>query len=112
MTLRQPQNIVPAGTAPTFTAVAASDTMAVDGERLTVELRSTHSSTIAVTVTNYEVLENGDTAPNKVYTIPIGSVTPAEIRIPLFKSYLNPATNLATVTCVPTTTVTIAVVRR
>lgn len=112
MSLRQPQNIVPAGTAPTFTAVAASDTMAVDSDRLTAEFRSTHSATISVSVTSYEVLENGDTAPAKVYTIPIGSVTPAEIRIPLYKSYLNPATNLATITCTPTTTVTMAVVRR
>lgn len=111
MSLRTKQTISTAGTAPTFTAATASDTMPV-GDRLWVEYRSTHTTTITVTVTQHEVLENGDTAPVKVYTIPIGSVTPAEIRIPLWKSYQDSATGVATITCSPITTVTMAVVER
>lgn len=111
MTLRTKQTISPAGTAPTFTAATASDTMPV-GERMWVEYRSTHTTTVTLTVTSYQVLENGDVAPAKVYTIPIGSVTPAEVRIPLYKSYQHATTGVATITCSPITTVTMAVVER
>lgn len=112
MSLRQPSSIVPAGTAPTFAAATASDTMAVDGDRLFAVYRSTHSATIAVTAVVPGNLATGDAYPDKVYTVPIGSVTMAEVWIPLLKEYLDPATQLATITCSPLTTVTMAVVRR
>ncbi|MFH8405573.1 hypothetical protein ACH4FX_12470 [Streptomyces sp. NPDC018019] len=111
MSLRTTQVIVPAGTAPTFTAATASDTMEV-GERVWVEYRSTHSATTTVTVIGERELENGDVTPNKVYTLGIGSVTMSELRIPLYKSYQDATTGVAAITTSQQTGVTMAVVRR
>lgn len=111
MSLRTTQVIVPAGTAPTFTAATASDTCEI-GDRVWLEYRSTHSATTTVTVLGKGVLDNGDTVPNKVYTLGIGNVTMAELRIPLYRSYQDSVTGLATVTTSQQTAVTMAVVRR
>ncbi|AZM51762.1 hypothetical protein DMA15_03520 [Streptomyces sp. WAC 01529] len=112
MSLRTTQVIVPAGTAPTFSATTASDTMEV-GDRLFAVYRSAHSATVTVTVLGEQVLENGDVAPNKSYTLAIGSTTMQEKWIPLFKSYHDATTGLATITCSPLdATITMAVVRR
>lgn len=111
MSLRTTQSIVPAGTAPTFTAATASDTVEV-GERVWIEYRSTHSSTTTVTVLGKGVLDNGDTVPGKVYTLGIGSVTMAELHIPMYRSYQDSVTGLATITTSQQTAVTMAVRRR
>ncbi|MCX4912807.1 hypothetical protein [Streptomyces sp. NBC_00687] len=111
MSLRTTQIIVPAGTAPTFTAATASDTTEV-GDQLFAVYRSTHTATIDVTVIGKQVLENGDTAPNKVYTLAIGNVTMQEKWIPLYRSYLDPVTALATITTQSQANITMAVVRR
>lgn len=111
MTLRTAQAIGASGTAPTFTAATASDTTPV-GDRVWAEYRSTHTATTTITVTSYEVLQNGDTAPAKVYTLGIGSVTMAELRIPLYSSYQSPTTGVATLTTSQQTLVTMAVVSK
>jgi hypothetical protein len=112
MSLRTTQVIVPAGTAPTFTAVTASDTTEV-GDQLFAIYRSTHTATVDVVVVGKQVLENGDTAPNKTYTLAIGSVTMQEKWIPLYRSYLDAVTGLATITTtVQVPAITMAVVRR
>lgn len=111
MSLRTTQVIVPAGTAPTFSAPTASDTCEI-GERVWAEYRSTHSAITTVTVLGRGVLENGDTVPNKVYTLAIGSVTPSEVRIPMYRSYQDSVTGLATITTSQQAAVTMAVVRR
>jgi hypothetical protein len=83
------------------------------GDRVWAEYRSTHTASCTVTVVGKQVLENGDTAPSKVYTLGIGSVTPTEIRIPLFKSYKDGTTGFATVTTsVQNPAIVMAVVRR
>lgn len=111
MSLRTTQTIVSAGTPPTFTAAAASDSMEV-GDRLWAVYRSTHTGTTTVTVLGELALENGDVSPDKVYTLPIGSVTMAELWIPLYRSYRDSVTGLATITTSQQTAVTMAVVRR
>lgn len=112
MSLRTTQVIVPAGTAPTFTAATASDTAEV-GDYIWAEYRSTHTVACTVTVLGKQILENGDTAPDKAYTLGVGSVTPTELRIPLYRSYRDSVTNLATITTtVQNATITMAVVRR
>ncbi len=112
MSLRTKQTInVNTGAAPTFTAVTASDTVPV-GDRLFAVLRSTHTTTIGAVVTVPGDLATGDAYPDKTYTIGIGSVTMAEVWIPLIKTYQDPTTGVATIVCTPTTTVTLAVVER
>src|SRR5690348_14387870 len=109
MSLRTTQVIVPAGTAPTFTAATASDTMDVnDGNSIFAVYRSTHSATITVTAVTPGTLATGDAYPDKVYTIPVGSVTMQEVWVPILKEYFDSTSGLATVTCSPVTAVTMA----
>lgn len=111
MSLRAKQTITPTGTAPTFSAATASDTMPV-GPGLFAVYRSTHSATILVTAVVPGTVANGEPYPDKAYTMAIGSVTPQELWIPLEKYQQDPTTGVATVTCAPITAVTMAVVER
>lgn len=112
MTLRVKQTIAVAGTAPTFAAVAASDTMPV-GERLFAVYRSTHTVQCDVTVVVPGTLETGVAYPDLVLSLPIGSVTMQELWIPLQKVYQDPSTGVATITTeIQDATITMAVVER
>ena len=111
MTLRAKQTMVPGGLNPVFSAATASDTMPV-GNNLFLVIKSTHTTTIAAVLTTPATLSTGDPYPDKTITIPIGSVTPQEVMIPLLKDYQDPTTGVATLVCTPNTTVTLAVVER
>lgn len=111
MSLLVKQTIVPGGLNPTFAAATASDTMPV-GDRLFLVIKSAHSATISAVLTGQGTLNTGDPFPNKTITIPIGSVTPQMVMIPLLKEYQNATTAVATLTCTPITAVTLAVVER
>lgn len=111
MSLLVKQTIVPGGLNATHQAAAASDTMPV-GDRLFLSVKSTHTATISVAITGQGTLNSGDAYPNKTIVVPIGSVTPQQVLIPLLKDYQNATTGVATVTCTPITAVTLAVVER
>lgn len=112
MSLRAKNTIVMTGTAPTYAAATASDTMPV-GERLFAVYKSTHTVASTVTAVVPGTLATGDAYPDKVYTLAIGSVTPQELWIPLIKELQDPTTGVATITTsVQNATITMAVVER
>lgn len=113
MSLRTKQTLsVSTGAGPTFTAATASDTMA-PGPGVFAVYRSTHTVQSDVTVVVPGTLESGVAYPDKVYDLPIGSVTMQELWIPLEKFMQDPSTGLVTITTeVQDATITMAVVER
>lgn len=91
------------GTAPTFAAPAASDTVTV-GSVLVVKNAS--GASINVTLTTPPTLETGDAYPDKVYAVAAG----AEKWIPVLGVYLDPATGVAAVAFSATASVTAAAI--
>jgi hypothetical protein len=118
MSLRTKQTLsVSTGAGPTFTAATASDTMQ-PGNNVWAEYRSVSASTATITVVmpTALTLETGVDYPDKVYTLAAGggagNIVPSELRIPLIKIFQDGSTGLVTITCSPTTSVTMAVVER
>ncbi|MFD8117092.1 hypothetical protein [Streptomyces microflavus] len=103
------QNIVNAGTAPTFGAAAASDTAEIGSGRNTfVVYKNGSGASVDVTITAPGDTEYGVGNPEKVVAVAAGS----EAWIPLRKAY-DPAdgTGRATITTSAQASVTVAVVR-
>lgn len=113
MSLRTKQTLsVASGAAPTFTAAAASDTMA-PGRNVFAVYRSTHSVQCDVTVVIPGNLDTGVAYPDKVYSLEVGNVTMQELWIPLEKFMQDPTTSLVTITTeIQNATITMAVVER
>ncbi len=116
MSLRTKQTLaVSTGAGPTFTAATASDTMLPE-PRVWAEYRSVSASTATITVITPGTDAFGVAIPDKVYTLAAGggagNIVPSELRIPLIREMQDPSTGLATITCSPTTSVTMAVVER
>lgn len=107
------QNIVAAGTAPTFAAVAASDTAEVgNGINTFAVYRNTNASSRTITVTVPGTLSYGQATPDPVFTLGAGDVTPTERWIPLRKEYdAGDGTGRCTITPSATAGVTVAIVR-
>ncbi len=84
------QNIVAAGTAPTFSAVAASDYAEVGNGRNTFAVyRNTSSTACNVIIEmDHATLTTGDVHPNKTIVLPI---TTGELWILLRKEYADDA---------------------
>ncbi|GHG09710.1 hypothetical protein [Streptomyces hydrogenans] len=82
------QNIVAAGTAPTFGAAAATDYAEVgNGTNTFAVYKNTNASTRTVTVEmDHITLSSGDAYPNKAYTL---AATNGELWIPLRKEYAD-----------------------
>jgi hypothetical protein len=79
------QNIVPAGTAPTFVAASASDTAEVgNGLNTFAVYKNTSSTACNVTIVVPGTLITGDAYPDKQIALPI---TTGELWIPLRKEY-------------------------
>lgn len=110
------QNIVAAGTAPTFGAAAATDYAEVGngGNTFAVYRNSSANSTTVTVEMDHATLVTGDTFPNKEYTLADGSSTPTEVWIPLRKEYADNA-EAGVGRCVITTSqqtgITVAIVR-
>uniref|UniRef100_UPI003F497116 hypothetical protein n=1 Tax=Arthrobacter silvisoli TaxID=2291022 RepID=UPI003F497116 len=95
---------VVAGTAPTFAAPSASDTVPI-GSVLVVKNAS--GASINVTLTTPPTLETGDAYPDKVYAVAAG----AEKWIPVLGVYQDPVTKVAAVAFSATASVTAAAIR-
>ena len=105
------QNIVAAGTKPTFTAAAASDTAEVgNGVNTFVVYKNTSSTACNVTIVVPGTLVTGDAFPDKTIALPI---TTGELWIPLRKEYdAGDGTGRATITTsAQDAGITVAVVR-
>lgn len=107
------QNIVAAGTAPTFGAAAASDTAEVgSGVNSFAIYRNTNAASRTVTVTVPGNLSYGQATPNPAFTLAAGDVTPTEKWIPLRKEYdVSDGTGRCAITTSAQAGVTVAIVR-
>lgn len=116
MSLRTKQTLsVATGAGPTFSAATASDTVLPE-PRVWVEYRSVSAASSTITVVTPGNDPFGQAYPDKTYTLPAGggagNIVPSEIRIPLIPEMQDPTTGVVTITCSPTTGVTMAVVER
>lgn len=104
------QNIVAAGTAPTFGAASTSDTAEVgNGVNTFAVYKNTDASTEDITVVIPGTLVSGDAFPDKVYTI---AANTGELWIPLRKEYdAADGTGRCTITMTSATGITVAIVR-
>ncbi|MFF5973741.1 hypothetical protein ACFY7C_19650 [Streptomyces sp. NPDC012769] len=107
------QNIVDAGTAPTFVAAAASDTAEIgSGVNTYVHYKNTDSNAKTITITVPGNTSYGEPNPDPALTLPANT---GELRIPLRKIYdPGDGTGRATLAVTGTggvTGVTVAVVR-
>jgi hypothetical protein len=108
MALLQPQVVTIAGTAPTYSAAAASTTVPC-GEHIFLHVKNTNGSSMTVTLTATAKVR-GQGAADTVVTVPattgdkmIGPI-PAEL-------FANPADGTCAVTYSSTTSVTVALIR-
>lgn len=104
------QNIVDAGTAPTFGAANSSDTAEIgSGHNIFVVYKNTNAATRTVTVTAPGNTDYGQPNPDPVLTL---GATTGELWIPMRKDYdPGDGTGRATITLSATTNVTVAVVK-
>lgn len=98
------QNIVDAGTPPTFGAVTASDRIPINSGHNVAHYKNGSASSVTVTVLGQGVTAYGVANPNNVITVAAG----AEARIPIRKAY-DDGSGYATVTTSAQTSVTVAV---
>lgn len=105
------QNIVAAGTKPTFSAASTSDTAEVgNGKNTFVVYRNSDASTEQVTIVAPGNNSYGQPNPDPVVTIPGGPG--AELWVPLRKEYdAGDGSGRCTLTMASTTGITVAVVR-
>lgn len=102
------QNIVNAGTKPTFVAASTSDTAEVGSGRNTfVVYKNTDASTEVITVVVPGSTEYGQLNPDPALTI---AATTGELWIPMRKAY-DDGTGRATITMASATGITVAVVQ-
>lgn len=106
------QNIVAAGTAPTFAGVGASDTAEVgNGANTFAVYKNTNGATRTITITVPGNTTYGQARPDPVLTI---AATTGELWIPLRKEYEDSAVagvGRCTLTPSATSGVTVAIVR-
>lgn len=107
MALLSTQTLVDAGTAPTFAAAAASDTVTYS-TGLFVVYKNTNASTRTVTVVVPGNTTYGQAMPDPALTL---GATTGELWIPMRSIYRDTTTGLVTITTSAQTNVTVAVVR-
>jgi hypothetical protein len=107
MALQSTQTLVDAGTAPTFAAAAATDTLTYSSG-LFVVYKNTNAATRTVTITVPGNTTYGQALPDPVLTL---GATTGELWIPMRSIYRDSTTGLVTVAVSVITNVTIAVVR-
>lgn len=109
MALLTPQNITRAGLAPTYGAVAASDTIApVVGSLLFLHVKNANAAANTVTIVDAGVTPAGSAATNPTVTVP--ATTGDRMIGPLLSSMASPTTGLITVQHSVTATNTCALI--
>lgn len=109
MALLTVQQIGISGLAPTYSAVAASDTIPVGDDRVFLHVKNASGTTDTVTITDPGTTPAGSAATNPTVSVPI---TTGDRMIALPLALAAPATGLVTVSHSQTTSVTCAAVRR
>lgn len=109
MALLTVQQIVIGGLAPTYGAVAASDTIPVSDDRVFLHVKNASGTQDTVTITDPGSTPAGSAATNPTVTVPI---TTGDRLIALPLALASPSTGLVTVSHSQTTSVTCAVFRR
>lgn len=94
-----------AGTAPTYTAPATTETVEIG---MILIVKNASASVVTVTLTTPGNLPTGDAYPDKVYSVP---ATTGERWIPILPDYRQPS-GLASVTFSAVASVTAAAVNR
>lgn len=107
MALLSTQTLVDAGTAPTFAAAAATDTLTYSSG-LFVVYKNTFAATRTVTITVPGNTTYGQALPDPALTL---GATTGELWIPMRSIYRDSTTGLVTVAVSVITNVTVAVVR-
>ena len=107
MALLSTQTITPAGIVPAYTAVAASDTFRAKRGTF-VEVVNGGAGTTTVTFDSVTLSNYGTDADN-VVTVAAGATKKIYLGDEQAARYTSPLTGVATVTCSPTTSVTIGV---
>lgn len=109
MALLTIQDIVDAGTAPTFGAAGATDTADVgNGRNVFVVYKNTNAATRTVTITVPGNTSYGQPTPDPVINL---AATTGEVWIPLRSEYRDPTTGLASLITSAQLNVTVALVR-
>lgn len=105
------QQIVKAGTAPSFAAatVTVGDTVANPDDRTYVHVKNASGSPITVTVSDPGLTASGNSPTLATVSVP---ATTGERLIPVPAAAADPSTGLATVICSAVTSVTIGAFRR
>lgn len=109
MALLTVQQIAIGGLAPTYGAVAASDTIPVGDDRVFLHVKNASGTIDTVTLTDPGVTPAGSAATNPTVSVPI---TTGDRMIALPQALANSSTGLVTVTHSQTASVTCAAVRR
>lgn len=109
MALLTVQQIVIGGLAPSYGAVAASDTVPVSDDRTFLHVKNASGTIDTVTLADPGTTPAGSVATNPTVSVPI---TTGDRMIALPLALANPSTGLVTVTHSQTASVTCAVVRR
>lgn len=109
MALLTVQQIVIGGLAPSYGAVAASDTIPVGDDRVFLHVKNASGTIDVVTISDSGTTPAGSAATNPTVSVPI---TTGDRMIALPLALANPATGLVTVSHSQTASVTCAVVRR
>jgi hypothetical protein len=107
MALLTTQQITKAGTAPSYVAVAASDTITADTD-LFLHVKNANGSPDTVTLVDAGTTPAGSAATSPTVSVP-ASTGDRMIAIP--QALVNPATGLITITHSVTTSVTCALMR-
>lgn len=107
MALLTTQQIVKAGTTPSYSAVAASDTITADTD-LFLHVKNAGGSPDTVTIVDAGTTPGGSAATSPTVSVP-ASTGDRMIAIP--QSFVNPATGLITINHSFTTSVTCALLR-
>jgi hypothetical protein len=108
MALLTAQQITKAGLAPVYSAVSASDTIAVDSVGMFLHVKNAGGTADTVTLDDSGTTAGGSAATDPTVTVPI---TTGDRMIYLPPSFTNSATGLVTVTHSFTTSVTCALLR-
>jgi hypothetical protein len=110
MALLVPQQITRSGIVPTLAAVAASDTF-VPPAKGYLQVANGGGGTTTVTVTSVGTDQYGFGSPSTdlIVTVAAGATKKIYLGDDASQRFTNPTTAVATVTCSPTTSVTIGV---
>jgi hypothetical protein len=94
------------GVAPTYATVNASDTV-VGGQGVFIHVKNANAGSVNVTIATPETVDGDLTVQDRIVAVAAGT----EVMIPVPSRYNDRTTGVATVTCSPTSSVTIGAFR-